>query len=108
MKQTMTLLAGAAFALVPLIPAASAQGPKHCPPGLAKKGSCTPPGQMKKRYQVGTSLPETVQVVPVPTTRYPAPPPGTLYGQVDGDVLLIAEGTRRVIELIAIADALSN
>jgi len=94
-------------------PNINAKGPQRgyqerCPPGLAKKGSCTPPGQMKKRYQVGTSLPETVQVVPVPTTRYPAPPPGTLYGQVDGDVLLIAEGTRRVIELIAIADALSN
>ena len=88
--------------------AAMAGGPKHCPPGLAKKG-CEPPGQAKKRYQVGQPLPADVVYAPVTwQQRYPAPPAGTTYARVDQDIVLIAEGTRRVIELIAIADALSN
>lgn len=108
MKKTVSLLAGVLIATLPFAAPSMAGGPKHCPPGLAKKGSCVPPGQAKKQYQVGQPLPATVQYVPVQTTLYPAPPAGTLYGQVDGDVLLIAEGTRRVIELIGIADALAN
>lgn len=87
----------------------SASGPKHCPPGLAKKGNCSPPGQLKKRYQVGHALPSDVSYQPVQWQgRYQAPPAGVVYGQVDGDVVLIAEGTRKVIELIGIANALAN
>ena len=87
---------------------AFAGGPKHCPPGLAKKG-CVPPGQAKKRYRVGEPLPRDVWFDHVAWQKRYAPPlPGTLYGRVDGDILLIAEGTRRVIELIGIADALAN
>lgn len=87
----------------------SAGGPKHCPPGLAKKGNCTPPGQLKKRYQVGHPLPSDVVYQPVQWQgRYQAPPAGVVYGQVDGDLVLIAEGTRKVIELIGIANALAN
>lgn len=85
-----------------------AKGPKDCPPGLDKKG-CVPPGQAKKRYQVGQSLPRDVAYAPVDwRDRYAPPPTGAVYGRVDSDILLIAEGTRRVIELIGIADALSN
>ena len=92
-----------------MTPPAMAGGPKHCPPGLAKKGDCLPPGQAKKRYQVGTALAPDVRYAPVNWQgRHAPPPPGAVYGTVDGDLLLIAEGTRKVIELIGIANALSN
>lgn len=48
MKPLYCMLAAALiFAALPL--AVDAKGPKHCPPGLAKKTpSCVPPGQAKK------------------------------------------------------------
>lgn len=48
MKLIACLLAAAlSFAVFP--DAAMAKGPKHCPPGLAKKNpACVPPGQAKK------------------------------------------------------------
>jgi len=108
MKRTILLASALLMATATLSSPAFAGGPKHCPPGLAKKG-CTPPGQAKKRYQVGQPVLQEVPVAPVEwRNRYAPPPAGTLYGQVDGDILLIAEGTRRVIELIGIADALTN
>ncbi len=40
---------------------ASCGGPRTVPPGLAKKNNgCLPPGQAKKRYQVGQPLPRRV------------------------------------------------
>ena len=74
MKQTLLIIGAAAFALA--APAAAKPGKGHgnhgkhgshqmygygtgnCPPGLAKKNAmCMPPGQFKKRYDVGQRYP---------------------------------------------------
>lgn len=108
MKKTVLLASAILMAIGTMSRPTFAGGPKHCPPGLAKKG-CVPPGQAKKRYQVGEALPRDVWLERVAwQNKYAPPPVGTLYGRVDGDILLIAEGTRRVIELVGIADALAN
>jgi hypothetical protein len=75
-----------------------------CPPGLAKKhNGCLPPGQAKKRYVVGQTLPATVVVHPLPqvlVTRLGPAPSGYRYALVDGDVLKLAVGTRLVVDAI--------
>ena len=84
-------------------------GKGNCPHGLAKKGNgCLPPGQAKKRYAVGQSLPAgiTVHGVPVDLSRRLGPPPsGYIYAQVDGDLLKLVAGTMLVVDAI---EALSN
>lgn len=79
---------------------------KSCPPGLAKKrNGCLPPGQAKKRYHVGYALDDGLRIEPVPRdiiVRIPTPPVGYIYGEVDGDILLIAETTRLVVDAIDI------
>jgi len=76
--------------------------PPGCPPGLAKKhNGCLPPGQAKKRYELGHPL--SVSYRPLPgdlLRRLPPPPSGYIYGRVDNDVLLIAEATRRVVDAV--------
>lgn len=82
----------------------------HCPPGLANKG-CMPPGQAKKRYQVGYALPDNVVYYPVPIRyrdRLEPLPRGYVYGQVDGDILLIAEATRKVMDAVITVNAAVN
>ena len=75
---------------------------KNCPPGLAKKNNgCMPPGQAKKQWAVGQPLPATVVVAPVPQPiliSLPKPPSGHKYVQVAGDILLIAVGTKMVVD----------
>ncbi|HZY15242.1 MAG TPA: hypothetical protein VFE74_01360, partial [Ramlibacter sp.] len=77
---------------------------KACPPGLAKKhNGCLPPGQAKK-WQVGHVLPAEVVFVPVPQpvrVLLPSAPPGHKYVQVAGDILLIAIGSKMVVDGIA-------
>jgi len=84
-------------------------GKGNCPPGLAKKGNgCQPPGQAKKRYAVGKPLPSGVVVQAVPAEllrRLGAPPPGYVYGSVDGDVLKMSATTKLVVDAI---EALMN
>ena len=81
-------------------------GPKSCPPGLAKKNNgCLPPGQAKKRYQVGQPLPSGVTFVPVTVGSLPDPRPGEIYVEVDGDLLLMVEATRKVLEAFVAVDA---
>jgi Ni/Co efflux regulator RcnB len=79
----------------------TAQG---CPPGLAKKNNgCLPPGQAKKRYAVGTRLPQTVVYQPAPTIlvqRLTPVPVGYRYVVVDGDVLLLNSASRLVVDAI--------
>ena len=74
---------------------------KNCPPGLAKKNNgCMPPGQAKK-WHVGEPLPTTVVYTPVPQVvlvKLPAVPPGYRYVDVAGDILLIAAGSRMVVD----------
>jgi hypothetical protein len=76
----------------------------NCPPGLAKKGNgCYPPGQARRRYVVGRSLPRTVIVEPVPKvllSRLREPAYGYKYVMVDGDILLVQTRTSRITDAI--------
>jgi Ni/Co efflux regulator RcnB len=75
----------------------------RCPPGLAKKNNgCMPPGQAKK-YDVGSTLPRNARTYDVPrslTDRFGPAPAGYRYVRVNGDILLVADGTRRVQDRI--------
>jgi hypothetical protein len=79
-------------------------GRGNCPPGLAKKhNGCLPPGQAKKRYVVGHSLPQGIVVEEVPaelSVRIGPAPPGYRYGILDGDLLKLAVGTMLVVDAI--------
>jgi len=81
----------------------------HCPPGLAKKGSCIPPGQ-RKRWAVGDVIPRDLAYRRVYYQEYslPQPQPGQFYANIGGDVYLLAEATKRVIEAINLVDAASR
>ena len=74
-----------------------------CPPGLAKKNNgCLPPGQAKK-WQRGKPLPSDLKYYELPNElriRLPAPPPNHQYVRVAGDILMIAIGSRMVIDAI--------
>lgn len=75
----------------------------RCPPGLAKKNNgCMPPGQARK-WALGQPLPGSVVFYPVPqavTVRIGPPPVGYRYVRVANDLLLIAIGTRMVVDAI--------
>jgi hypothetical protein len=75
-----------------------------CPPGLAKKhNGCLPPGQAKKRYQVGHALPSGTHYLPPPPelqARIGKPPEGYVYVTLDGDLLKLAVGTLLVVDAI--------
>jgi hypothetical protein len=108
MLSTLSLIAvlGALGTTLAFAAPAAHAGPKPCPPGLAKKNNgCLPPGQAKKRYQVGQPLPSGVSFVPVTAANLPDPQPGQIYVEVDGDLLLMAEATRKVIEAVLLVDA---
>jgi Ni/Co efflux regulator RcnB len=74
-----------------------------CPTGLAKKGNgCLPPGQAKK-WRQGYALPPHVIYDEVPRSvvlTLGAPPSGYRYVRVASDILLIAVGTRIVVDAI--------
>ena len=74
-----------------------------CPPGLAKKNNgCLPPGQAKK-WAAGQPLPADLKYHRLPPDllkRLPPPPPQHDYVRIAGDVLLIAVGTRMVIDAV--------
>ena len=76
---------------------------KKCPPGLAKKNNgCQPPGQAKK-WTKGQPLPAAVVFYPVPQAvvlQIGLPPSGYRYVRVANDILLIAIGTRLVVDAI--------
>lgn len=82
----------------------AAHPPRSCPPGLAKKNrNCLPPGQAKQ-WQIGERLPATVVVSAVPSAirvKLPRVPPGHKYVQVAGDILLVAIGSKMVVDGIA-------
>ena len=75
----------------------------HCPPGLAKKNNgCMPPGQAKK-WQRGAPLPRDVVFYELPPkleVEIGLPPAGHRFVRVASDILLIATGTRMVIDAI--------
>lgn len=76
----------------------------HCPPGLAKKNNgCLPPGQAKKQWRVGQPLPAGVVIYDVPRSlviKLGTPPAGQKYVRVAADILLIAVGTKMVVDAI--------
>ena len=73
-----------------------------CPPGLAAKNNgCLPPGQAKKSYAVGTILPRNQYLAPLPGDllgRLPVAPSGYYYGRYNGDVYLVENTTRRIVD----------
>src|SRR6185503_6724233 len=75
----------------------------NCPPGLAKKNNgCTPPGLFKK-WSVGRPLPPDVVVYDVPPElqiRIGLPPAGHKYVRVAADILLIAIGSKVVVDAV--------
>jgi Ni/Co efflux regulator RcnB len=77
------------------------RGGKACPPGLAKKNNgCMPPGQVRQ-WSVGQPLPREVTYYPVPqqlVVTLGVPPAGYRYVRVATDILLIAAGTRMVVD----------
>lgn len=79
------------------------QDRKGCPPGLAKKGNgCLPPGQAKK-WQIGHALQANTsyQSIPQEVLRLLGKPPaGEHYGMIDEDILLLADVTELVLEVI--------
>lgn len=75
----------------------------NCPPGLAKKNTgCRPPGQAKA-WSKGHPLPAGVAWYPLPgelSVHLPLPPAGHEYVRVGADILLLATGTRMVVDAI--------
>lgn len=84
---------------------------RDCPPGLAKKNPpCIPPGQAKK-WRIGYPLPDDVVFVPISGDllgRLHPLPYGYQYVQVDKDVLLIAEASKKVIDAVTLLSAVGN
>ena len=83
---------------------AKEHGKGNCPPGLAKKNNgCLPPGQAKKRYVIGQSLPHGIVVGELPvelSIKIGPAPAGYRYGILDGDLVKLAVGTLLVVDAI--------
>lgn len=82
-------------------------GPKNCPPGLAKKhNGCLPPG-IARKYRVGQALPQTIEIRELPQELLArlVPVPGCRYVQVDQDILLIGEASKKVIDAVTLLSA---
>src|SRR5258706_8979185 len=75
----------------------------HCPPGLAKKhNGCMPPGQAKK-WAMGQPLPANVVVYDLPpplVVRIGMPPAGYKYVRAGADILMIAVGSKLVVDAV--------
>lgn len=75
----------------------------RCPPGLAKKhNGCLPPGQAKK-WSIGRPLARDVVYYTVPqqlVLQIGTPPSGYRYVRVASDILMMAIGTRMVVDAI--------
>ena len=106
------LLASVTAFSITATPLPASAGQKFCPPGLAKKGpSCIPPGHRKhhkhnKHWVRGDHIPHDVVYHRVYYDEYrlPRPQPGYFYASIGGDIYLLAEATKRVIEAINLVD----
>ncbi|MDA5193498.1 DUF1236 domain-containing protein [Govanella unica] len=85
---------------------------RDCPRGYAvRHGVCRPRGWAKQRYVIGEPLPRYVVVQPMPTMlvrELPQAPMGYGYRYVDGDVLLVANATHRVVDAVVAVNAAMN
>jgi hypothetical protein len=92
----------AALALGPV--PASAQGPGHCPPGLAKKNPpCVPPG-LAKSWREGDRYDGPWN--PVDWRRYDLPRPrgDETWVRVTDDVIMrVNDETRAIVDIIRLA-----
>ncbi len=79
---------------------------KKCPPGLAKKqNGCLPPG-IAKKYEIGNVLHDGVWVpLPEELRLRLRPPPGHHYVQIDRDIVLIAEASKKIIDAVTLLSA---
>ncbi len=83
---------------------------RHCPPGLAKKNNgCLPPG-IAKKYKIGERLPDDVIWLPISDDLRGRlkPVPGYQYVQVDKDILLIGEASKKVIDAVTLISAVGQ
>ncbi len=82
----------------------------NCPPGLAKKhNGCLPPGIAKKRYVIGQPLRGQWHPVPHELMILLEPAPiGYRYVEVDKDVLLISEASKKVIDAVTLLSAVGK
>lgn len=106
LAKAIAIAATVALPLTGMTAAAYAGGPNHCPPGLAKKGSCVPPGQQKK-WAKGDRIPDGVRyrvIVRYDDYRLPRPRPGHVYIETGRDIYLIAEATKRVIQAVNLVE----
>ena len=100
--KTLTAMVLAAARLAGVGQGAQAGSAGPCPPGLAKRGSCVPPGQQKK-WARGDTIPADADYRVIARHRdYRLPPPGAgqIYIESGRDIYLIAEATKRVIEAV--------
>lgn len=84
---------------------------KKCPPGLAKKNNgCLPPG-IAKKYRIGYPLGNDVTLASIAEELLkvlnPAPR-GYKYVQVDKDILLISDASKKVIDAVTLLSAVGN
>jgi len=83
---------------------AAAQGPAHCPPGLAKKSPpCVPPG-LAKSWRMGDRYDGPWS--PVDWRRYDLPRPGRgeSWVRVGDDVIIrVNDDTRAIVDIIRLA-----
>jgi Ni/Co efflux regulator RcnB len=129
MKHAVTVLIALAAIAGPVSPTL-ANGPSHCPPGLAKKSpACVPPGLAKKHddynhehsryrrydgddygdYRRGDRLPDGYRLILVPDDyglrRYDD---GSDYYIVDDVIYRTSRETREIIDLYRAIDAVLN
>jgi len=103
------VIAAMAMIAATTISTAEAGGPKHCPPGLAKKG-CIPPGH-QHAFKRGDIVPHDVAVrviVGSRTVKLPSTRPGEVVVEIGGRVYLMAEATKRIIEAVNLIDIATN
>ena len=104
MKYLTILAATATILAAPMLAEAA---PKHCPPGHAKKGWCTPGPKHNAatRHRV-----EREYIVIRDYDRYGlrAPRDGYYYGVLNEEVFLISKATQEIIEGIGAVGYLLN
>lgn len=77
------------------------------PPGLAKKPGGMPPGQYRKIYRQGETLPGAyVWITEYDRWRLPPRAPGQGYARYDNEVYRVARDTAVVLEAIGIVSDL--